>query len=154
MGLPASGTATEISVEKRDLIARMLILTDGFNLGLNSAGEMLSQLQGLFEKMAPGKGDEIVQIIKDETFGAFREMQFEIEDEIIEIYARHFTVEELRAMLDFYATPIGAKTLQLLPTIMQDAQKLGVRYGERAKKIAGPRIKERIQKLVPAKGRG
>jgi hypothetical protein len=31
------------------------------------------------------------------------------------IYARHFTAEELRALIAFYRTPVGAKALTVMP---------------------------------------
>ena len=37
-----------------------------------------------------------------------------------EIYARHFTAEELREILAFYHTPTGVKTLRILPDLMSE----------------------------------
>ena len=34
------------------------------------------------------------------------------------VYARHFTAEELRAMLAFYKSPVGQKALHTMPTVM------------------------------------
>ena len=34
------------------------------------------------------------------------------------VYARHFTAEELRAMLAFYKSPVGQKALNTMPTVM------------------------------------
>lgn len=36
------------------------------------------------------------------------------------VYARHFTVEELRAMLAFYKSPVGQKALHTMPTVMTE----------------------------------
>lgn len=36
------------------------------------------------------------------------------------VYARHFTVEELRAMLAFYKSPAGQKSLKTMPTVMTE----------------------------------
>ena len=36
------------------------------------------------------------------------------------VYARHFTVEELRAMLAFYKSPVGQKALHTMPAVMTE----------------------------------
>lgn len=36
------------------------------------------------------------------------------------VYARHFTADELRAMLAFYKSPVGQKALNTMPTVMTE----------------------------------
>jgi len=36
------------------------------------------------------------------------------------VYARHFTADELRAMLAFYKSPVGQKALSTMPTVMSE----------------------------------
>jgi len=40
------------------------------------------------------------------------------------IYARYFTVQEMRDLGAFYRTPIGGKTLQVMPQVMTDVNAL------------------------------
>ena len=44
------------------------------------------------------------------------------------VYARHFTADELRAMLAFYKSPVGQKALHTMPTVMTE---LGQQMGPR-----------------------
>lgn len=37
-----------------------------------------------------------------------------------EIYARHFTAEELREIISFYSTPVGAKLLEMTPQLTEE----------------------------------
>lgn len=64
----------------------------------------------------------------------------DMEKEMVPLYARHFTVDELKQMAAFYRTPVGAKTLKVIPQIMQEAMSIGQR-------IAGPRIQKALQQL-------
>jgi hypothetical protein len=41
-------------------------------------------------------------------------------DEAPTVYARHFTAAELREMVAFYRTPVGQKTLSVLPQVMSE----------------------------------
>ncbi|HWE77110.1 MAG TPA: DUF2059 domain-containing protein [Pseudolabrys sp.] len=36
------------------------------------------------------------------------------------VYARHFTAQELRELLAFYKSPVGAKALQTMPAVMAE----------------------------------
>jgi hypothetical protein len=36
------------------------------------------------------------------------------------VYARHFTADELKALLAFYRSPVGAKALQTMPAVMAE----------------------------------
>lgn len=151
---PTAHAENDDAAEKRELITRMLILADGFKIGLDSVSKMPFPNKDKLEKIAPGKSEEIIQIIKAETVTALQSMQFEMENEVIKLYAAHFTVEELRAMLDFYSTPAGVKTLRFFPVVVQNAQKIGIKYGKKAKAIAAPRIKQRLEEIRPSRSSG
>ncbi len=46
------------------------------------------------------------------------------------IYARNFTVDELRQITAFYRQPVGQKLLQKLPIVMQESLALGQQFGQ------------------------
>jgi hypothetical protein len=48
----------------------------------------------------------------------------------IPIYDRHFTMEELQALIDFYTTPIGQKVVNKLPLVAQESNAVGQQWGE------------------------
>ncbi len=58
----------------------------------------------------------------------FERIQLEFATKVMEdapaIYARYFTAAELRELLAFYGTPIGAKALRTMPQITAEALKL------------------------------
>lgn len=55
-------------------------------------------------------------------------------DEIIEtispVYAKYFTPEELKEMIEFYKSPIGTKNLVLTPKLMTEVMQLAGQYFE------------------------
>ena len=63
---------------------------------------------------------------------AFSDGRFE--EGLAMIYTRNFTDDELSAMIEFYSTPVGAKFLSLLPTIVEQSAALGKEMAE------GPRL--------------
>lgn len=64
--------------------------------------------------------------------------------EIAQLYARHFTVSELRQIAVFYKTPVGTKMLATMPQIMNESMQLGQR-------VVMPRVAAIMQKMGPAK---
>lgn len=55
----------------------------------------------------------------------------ELEDLIVPIYEKHFTDEELDAMLEFYQTPAGRSMLSKMPAVMQESIAVGQEWGQR-----------------------
>jgi hypothetical protein len=63
-----------------------------------------------------------------ELRGEFERIQLEylstVMDDAPVIYARHFSADELRELLAFYRSPIGAKALRVLPQITAESMAL------------------------------
>ncbi len=49
-------------------------------------------------------------------------------DQVIPIYAKYFTVAELKELVAFYKSPVGAKNLQLTPKLMTDVMATTAKY--------------------------
>ena len=60
--------------------------------------------------------------------------------ELIPIYSKYYSDEDIKGLIAFYQTPLGKKTIALLPQISQESIVIGQRYGIDAGKRA-------IQKL-------
>jgi hypothetical protein len=64
--------------------------------------------------------------------------------EIVPLYARHFTVQEIRQLAAFYKTPVGAKLLTTMPQVMTESMEISNR-------IMAPRINKYIEKVASGK---
>ncbi len=73
-------------------------------------------------------------------------------NETAQIYARHFSIDELRQLTAFYKTPTGAKLLQKQPEITQEvisfSQKLLPGLPEDIKKSLIEELRKRGHKLL------
>lgn len=49
----------------------------------------------------------------------------DFEGEMAQIYMKHFTERELNHLIEFYESPLGKKSLSVLPQIMEESAKLG-----------------------------
>jgi hypothetical protein len=64
----------------------------------------------------------------------------EMLEAMVPIYARHYTVDEMRQMAAFYKTPVGQKSLRLMPQLMSEGMQVGQR-------IMMPRMNKLMQEL-------
>jgi len=64
-------------------------------------------------------------------------------NEIVPLYARHFTADEMRQLAAFYRTPVGAKALEKMPQLMGESMQIGQR-------VVAPRV-EKLMRDVQAK---
>ena len=69
----------------------------------------------------------------------------EAETLAIPIYDKHFTLEELRAILAFYETPAGRAMLAKLPLVLHESMEAG--------KALGGRIGEETARRLKAEGK-
>jgi hypothetical protein len=56
-------------------------------------------------------------------------------EELIPLYDRHFTAQELNAYIDFYSSAQGQKLLQAIPRSMQESVQVSMDYFK--KKLPG-----------------
>jgi uncharacterized protein len=47
---------------------------------------------------------------------------------VVDIYVKHFTHDEVRALLDFYTTPVGRKVIRVMPMLAQESSAAGQRW--------------------------
>jgi len=60
--------------------------------------------------------------------------------EFVRLYTESFTEDELRQVIAFYKTPVGQKTLQKMPELLQQ----GMAYGQRQAQAHLPELQEAI----------
>ena len=66
-------------------------------------------------------------------------------DLIVPVYAKHFTNDELDALIAFYQTPVGRKTVSVMPQVTQEAMQIGQRWGQSLGPIIVERVKTRFR---------
>jgi hypothetical protein len=67
---------------------------------------------------------------------------------MVPVYAKYFTHDEVRALLAFYASDIGKKTVAVMPMALQEGAQIGQAW---ANELA-PEIKTELEKRFRAEG--
>ncbi|MCK6526911.1 DUF2059 domain-containing protein [Myxococcota bacterium] len=103
-------------------------------LELTGAGALASQVADqLIQSMAqgiPGAPEGFWQ-----AFRARLDME-RLTEEVVDVYARHLTIEDVRELVTFYRTPVGRKLVAILPAVTQESMAAGQRWGEDAARQA------------------
>lgn len=66
----------------------------------------------------------------------------DMEVEMIALYSRHFTADELKQIAAYYRTPVGTKSMQLMPQVMAESMAIGQR-------VTMPRVQKAMEQFRP-----
>ena len=114
-------------------IRELLVLTGSAEMGIQVMGQMISYFK------------ESYQAAPDEFWNQFMD-QFQADDLInliLPIYEKHYTHQDIKDLIAFYKTPIGKKSIEVLPNITQESMTAGQQWGaELGEKIVNELKKE------------
>lgn len=109
-------------------------------LDVSGVREMMAQTMADSEKTArpalannlpPGEyREKLIDLFFEKLHTKF-DIQ-ELLDQIVLIYDKHLSDEDIKGLAQFYQTPLGKKTLSVLPQVLSEAREAGTKLGERA----------------------
>lgn len=111
--------AQEKETEIQKDIRELLVLTGSAKVGK----QVMAQLISNFKKASPQIPDEF-----------WTEFMKEIDEDemiklVIPIYEKFYTHEEIKELKKFYNSPIGKKSIQVLPQLTQESLVVGQKWG-------------------------
>lgn len=146
--LTTPARADALSPEKRADIEQLLAMTGALSLGKQMAGAMVGSLTQSLKQARPDIPQRVLDMLPEEVIATFEENMDSFKDAMIPIYDRHFTGEEVKEMIRFYATPLGQKTIKVMPALMQEGMVAGQRWGQ----SLGPKINQRVTSRLRQQG--
>jgi hypothetical protein len=120
--------AQQVDPEALDLSRKIAALTIAQATGDQVLSLIMPQLTELVVRANPGKEADARTIMDQKVAPAMREMLPEMVEMTAQIYARHFTVEELTQLTEFYGTPLGQKLIQTQPALIAEAGQAGQQW--------------------------
>ncbi len=72
----------------------------------------------------------------------------ELMNDYIPIYAKYFTHDDVRGMIAFYETPVGKKTIEVTPSLIQESMQVGQRWVQQVM----PGVEEKVTARLKAEG--
>ncbi|MBD9372232.1 DUF2059 domain-containing protein [Rhizobium sp. ARZ01] len=84
--------------------------------------QIAEKLKGTLIQSSPNFGEMINKTVDEEAL-ALASRRADLEREVANIYAKTFSLEELKAIADFYGSPAGKKLLQSGPLAAREVMK-------------------------------
>lgn len=130
----------ELTPAKRADIEKLLEVTGSAAMGKQLVLGMVNQASGMLRKSNPDLPADFMaslaielEAVLDEAIPQFHEM-------VIPLYSKYYTHAEVREIVAFYSTPLGRKTIQVMPALMGESLALGQKWGA----SLGPELMKRM----------
>jgi uncharacterized protein len=134
----AAQTVDAAAEEKRRDIKRLLELSRGAELGAEIVRQSIEELRSGLTILPEPQRDKVIKIFEEEMLKEFNPAT--MAEMVVPIYDKHLSAEDVKALIDFYQTPLGKKMLDTLPQIMREAYDAGAERG----RVAGLRAMARV----------
>lgn len=142
--------ARVLEPEKRALIDQMLELSGGDQVTDYMAQMLSIQMISMLQKQFGQIDEAVAHIVLDEAKTIMYE-EYVLNNRMNEIfyalYDEAFSIEDLQAMTEFFATDLGKRALRELPMISGKSQQQAKEHGKTIGPKAQARIMERLKKL-------
>ncbi|HYR87386.1 MAG TPA: DUF2059 domain-containing protein [Terriglobia bacterium] len=147
---PALGQVRNADPDKIENIRRLLRMT-----GMEKVQQgMMDQMIGALKKAMPSvfdqdqrfrkMSDRLTEILNEE----FKQLDFTTMG--VELYDKYFTADEIKGLIQFYESPIGQKTIQVLPALTRESTSRGIELGQEAGRKAMTRWLDEFPELKKA----
>ena len=132
--------AEDLTEAKRTDIEKLLEMTGALAIGKQMSDVMITQLTQIIKDSRPDLAPELFDVLREEVNSVLEENLPKLTAKIIPVYHKYFTHQDIKGVLRFYQTPLGQKTIRVLPLLMQESMHLGHQWGQGL----GPEVEKRI----------
>ncbi len=101
-------------------IKELLVLTGSAQLGKQVASQMFDSFEKMYPQVPAEFWDEFKKEMKTD----------DLINLMVPIYKKYYTHDEIKDLIKFYKTPIGQKTISVMPSVTQDAMAAGQTWGQ------------------------
>jgi hypothetical protein len=129
-----SAHATKVDPAKEAEIRKLMTVTGVGDLAKQLLAQIEAQFKGAFPNVPTRFWSEFEKEVKVDDFIQMA----------IPIYDRYLSIDEVRAVTQFYETPVGRKLVSVMPLISRDSLAAGEKWGKD--------LSERISKRLQAEG--
>lgn len=118
--LEGGAASARSRIKKHEAIRELLVLTGAANLGMQMMDQMLEPMKQMMPEVPESFWQDFMAEVDPD----------EMNDLIVPIYAKHFTLEEIESLIAFNKTPLGQKLIKKMPLIMQESMTAGQVWGQ------------------------
>ncbi len=128
----------------RAKVIELMELTGAKNMGNQMAQAMIAQLSLSMQQANPSIPKRAHEVIRDVTIEVVSDHSGELISDMIPLYEKYFTTDDLDALLAFYHTPTGRKSIETFPKLMQDAIPISQAWAQALQPLLEKRLREQL----------
>jgi hypothetical protein len=135
----------------RSDIHKLLEITGSAQMGVQVASIMTSQMLEVLKTSDPAIPDRALELAKqvlDAEFAKAFNGPDSMVEELVSVYAKHFTNEDVRGLLTFYSSDLGRKVVVSMPAVVQQSATVGQQWALKQ----APRIMTILETRLRAEG--
>jgi uncharacterized protein len=141
----AQDASTSTTDPKIELAAKILQETHAIDTMGSVLDTVIPQMVHLVKQQFPSLTDDQLNMMSSMLLEEMKNRLPKMVIAYARIYANHFTLDELKAIEQFYETPAGQKMIAEGPAITKEAFPLGVALGREAAAEALPKVIEKMR---------
>jgi hypothetical protein len=142
-----AASAPKVDPAKEADIRKLLDVSGGTKGGEDMIANSIEQLRTNLTRSLP-QGDKSPKIVES-FLHRFRE-KFTAEElvaQIVPIYDKYLSDEDIKALIEFYGTPLGQRAVKALPQIARDSQQAELELGQRVVQQVTKEVMEEFPEL-------
>lgn len=90
------------------------------------------------------KPEDAAKIVDELLMPEFAGQQNDLANQIVDVWANNFSLDEIKGLRAFYNTPLGQKLIQTLPAVTQQGMAAGQGWGQRVYQAAIQKNKDAL----------
>lgn len=126
-------TSNSQSLSKKEKIQKMLELSGSGKTGIQVMNNMIASFQNSYSNVNQQFWDDFAQQVTAE----------DIVNLIIPIYDKYYTEKDVDQLILFYGSPIGKKTIEMMPVITKESMAAGQLWGAEIGRKVYEQLKEK-----------
>jgi len=138
--------ADDLTPQKRADIERLLEMTGATKVGKQMAALSTAQMVQSLRLSHPGIPQKALDVLPEEVGAVFDAHVPVFVAQIIPVYHRYFSAEEIKGMIAFYSTDLGRKAISAMPGLMSESMLIGQKWGEGLSPELAERVRARLKK--------
>lgn len=140
--------AEDLTEAKRVDIDKLIEMTGAVAIGKQMSDAIVTQMSRVIRDSRPDLPPRLFDILREEVNSVIEENLPNLITKIIPIYHKYFTHQDIKGMVRFYQSPLGQKTIRVMPQLMQESMYLGQQWGQ----ALGPEVQKRVIERFKAEG--
>lgn len=147
----AAVCAGELTAEKKAALKELMEIMGTARMSQMFSNAFVEQMSAALVRARPDIDPRAFEILREEVMLVMKEELEEkesLQELIYPIYNKYLTLQEARELIRFYRTPLGRKTIEVMPKMTREAMVVGQRWGREL----APRIQQRILERFKKEG--